>query len=337
MNNSIFITGGTGSFGRAFVRKIIQSKMKVDRLVIFSRDEFKQSLMRSEYPSEKFPFIRFFLGDVRDYDRLLFATKDIRYIIHAAALKQVPAAEYNPFEAIKTNIIGAQNLINASLSNNVKKVIALSTDKACAPINLYGATKLCSDKLFVSANNIIGKKDISFSVARYGNVFGSRGSVLNVFNKYKNKGFFPVTDSQMTRFNTTLNEATSMVLDIIKNSTGGEIFVPKLKSFKVLDLAKAINEKNKIKIIGIRPGEKLHEQMITFSDSYNTVELKDYYVILPNGNDKLRKKFFKKNKYKMVKNNFEYSSEKNGKYLSISELKILIKKFQKDNSNINDI
>ncbi len=337
MNNSIFITGGTGSFGRAFVRKIIQSKMKVDRLVIFSRDEFKQSLMRSEYPSEKFPFIRFFLGDVRDYDRLLFATKDIRYIIHAAALKQVPAAEYNPFEAIKTNIIGAQNLINASLSNNVKKVIALSTDKACAPINLYGATKLCSDKLFVSANNIIGKKDISFSVARYGNVFGSRGSVLNVFNKYKNKGFFPVTDSQMTRFNITLNEATSMVLDIIKNSTGGEIFVPKLKSFKVLDLAKAINEKNKIKIIGIRPGEKLHEQMITFSDSYNTVELKDYYVILPNGNDKLQKKFFKKNKYKMVKNNFEYSSEKNGKYLSISELKILIKKFQKDNSNINDI
>ena len=190
MKNSFLITGGTGSFGKAFIRKIIQEKSQIKRLVIFSRDEFKQSIMQSEFPKSKYPFLRFFLGDVRDYDRLLFATKDIEYIIHAAALKQVPAAEYNPFETIKTNILGAQNIINASVHNNVKKIIALSTDKACAPINLYGATKLCSDKLFVSANNIIGKKNISFSVVRYGNVFGSRGSVYNIFNEYKNKGFF---------------------------------------------------------------------------------------------------------------------------------------------------
>ena len=270
MNNSYLITGGTGSFGKAFIKKLLKTKTKINRLVVFSRDEFKQSEMESEYPRKKFPFIRFFLGDVRDYDRLLFATKNIENIVHAAALKQVPAAEYNPFETIKTNIIGAQNLINAAIHNDkVKKVVALSTDKACAPINLYGATKLCSDKLFVSANNIVGKRDLRFSVARYGNVFGSRGSVFNVFKDFKDKGFFPITDDQMTRFNITLDKATDMILDILKILKGGEIFVPKIKSFRVIDLAKAMNDKNKLKIIGLRSGEKLHEQMISSSDSFN--------------------------------------------------------------------
>jgi len=211
MNNSYLITGGTGSFGKAFIKKLLKNKTKIKRLVIFSRDEFKQSEMQSIYPRKDFPFMRFFLGDVRDYDRLLFATKNI---------------EYNPFETIKTNIIGAQNLINASINNEVKKVIALSTDKASAPINLYGATKLCSDKLFVSANNIVGKKNLSFSVVRYGNVFGSRGSVYNVFKNYKDKGFFPITDYKMTRFNITLDHATSMIQDILKIAKGGEIFIP---------------------------------------------------------------------------------------------------------------
>ena len=243
MTNSYLITGGTGSFGKAFLKNIIKSRIKISRLVIFSRDEFKQSQLQSEYPKNKYPFLRFFLGDIRDYNRVLDATRGIQNIIHAAALKQVPAAEYNPFEAIKTNIIGAQNLINASVENNVKKVLALSTDKACAPINLYGATKLCSDKLFVSANNIIGKRDIKFSVVRYGNVFGSRGSVYNIFNNYLNKGYFPITDKKMTRFNITLNEATSMVLKVLKISVGGEIFVPKLKSYKVIDLARVMNKK----------------------------------------------------------------------------------------------
>ena len=329
MKNSYLITGGTGSFGKSFLKSIIESKIKISRLVIFSRDEFKQSQIEFDFPKDKYPFLRFFLGDVRDYDRLLNATRGIETVIHAAALKQVPAAEYNPFEAIKTNIIGAQNVINASVNNGVKKVLALSTDKACAPINLYGATKLCSDKLFVSANNIIGKKKISFSVVRYGNVFGSRGSVFNIFNDYKTRGFFPITDKKMTRFNITLNEATTMVLNILKNSTGGEIFVPKLKSYRIVDLAKAMNEKNKLKLVGIRPGEKIHEQMITTSDSLSTVEFKNFYAILPQGNNKLIKQFLLQNKGKKVKENFEYSSDKNGKYLSLKEIKALIKDHEK--------
>ena len=316
MNNSYLITGGTGSFGKAFIKKLLKNKTKIKRLVIFSRDEFKQSEMQSIYPRKDFPFMRFFLGDVRDYDRLLFATKNI---------------EYNPFETIKTNIIGAQNLINASINNEVKKVIALSTDKASAPINLYGATKLCSDKLFVSANNIVGKKNLSFSVVRYGNVFGSRGSVYNVFKNYKDKGFFPITDYKMTRFNITLDHATSMIQDILKIAKGGEIFIPKIKSFRVIDLAKAMNDKNKLKIIGIRPGEKIHEQMISSNDSYTTVSLKNYYVILPAGNQKLVKKFITKNKYKKVNDNFEYSSDKNGKFLSTQEIKKLITEYKKNN------
>ena len=329
MKNSYLITGGTGSFGKAFLKNLIKSKSTISRLVIFSRDEFKQSQLQAEYPKNKYPFLRFFLGDIRDYNRVIDATRGIENIIHAAALKQVPAAEYNPFEAIKTNIIGAQNLINASVENNVKKVLALSTDKACAPINLYGATKLCSDKLFVSANNIIGKRDIKFSVVRYGNVFGSRGSVHNVFSNFVNKEYFPITDKKMTRFNITLDEAITMVLKVLKTSVGGEIFVPKLKSYKVIDLARAMNQKNKLKIIGVRPGEKIHEQMISSSDSYNTVEFGKFYVILPQGNEKLVKKFLSKNKGEKVKENFEYTSGKNGKFLNLNELKKLIKNHEK--------
>jgi len=329
MKNSYLITGGTGSFGKAFLKNLIKSKSIISRLVIFSRDEFKQSQLQAEYPKNKYPFLRFFLGDIRDYNRVVDATRGIENIIHAAALKQVPAAEYNPFEAIKTNIIGAQNLINASVENNVKKVLALSTDKACAPINLYGATKLCSDKLFVSANNIIGKRDIKFSVVRYGNVFGSRGSVYNVFSNFVNKGYFPITDKKMTRFNITLDEATAMVLKVLKTSVGGEIFVPKLKSYKVIDLAKAMSQKNKLKIIGVRPGEKIHEQMISSSDSYNTVEFGKFYVILPQGNEKLVRKFLSQNKGEKVKENFEYTSGKNGKFLNLNELKKLIMNHEK--------
>ena len=226
MKNSYLITGGTGSFGSAFVKKLLALNIKIQRLVIFSRDELKQSVMQEKYPKNKYPFIRFFLGDIRDFDRLSFATRNIENIIHAAALKQVPAAEYNPFEAVKTNIIGAQNLILASINNKVKKIVALSTDKACAPINLYGATKLCSDKLFVSANNIVGKSDTRFSVVRYGNVFGSRGSVYNIFKTYHNKGFFPITDTKMTRFNISLDEATNMVFKVLKKSKACKTLFP---------------------------------------------------------------------------------------------------------------
>ena len=323
MKNSYLVTGGTGSFGSAFVEKLLTSKIKIQRLVIFSRDELKQSVMEEKYPKNKYPFIRFFLGDIRDLDRLTFATRNIENIIHAAALKQVPAAEYNPFEAVKTNIIGAQNLILASINNKVRKIVALSTDKACAPINLYGATKLCSDKLFVSAN-IVGKSNTRFSVVRYGNVFASRGSVFNIFKLYDNKGFFPITDTRMTRFNITLNEATNMVLKVIKSAEGGEIYVPKLRSFRIVDLAKAINPKNKIRILGIRAGEKIHEQMISSSDSYSTVELDNFYAILPQGNLDLIKKY-KKNKSRMVRPGFEYSSDQNGPFLSLNELKKLVR------------
>jgi UDP-N-acetylglucosamine 4,6-dehydratase/5-epimerase len=325
IKNSYLITGGTGSFGKAFLKKLIKNR-KVGRIVIFSRDELKQSEIQNQYPKTLYPNIRYFIGDVRDLERLDFALKGIENVIHAAALKQVPSTEYNPFEAIKTNIIGAQNIITASLNNEVRKVIALSTDKACAPINLYGATKLCSDKLFISGNRIKGNKDINFSVVRYGNVFGSRGSVFNIFKNHIKKGFFPITDKEMTRFNITLDEGVSYVVDALKNSQGGEIIIPKLKSFKIVDLAIAMNPKNKIKILGIRPGEKIHEQMISSSDSYSTYEMKKSYVILPQDNLKLNQYYLKNKKAKKVKPGFEYSSDKNGKFLSIFEIKNIIKK-----------
>ena len=322
--NSYLITGGTGSFGKAFVRKIIASKNKVSRLVIFSRDELKQYEMSKLFPKEKYPFIRFFLGDVRDEKRLLTATENIETIIHAAALKQVPTTEYNPFEAIKTNIIGANNVIEASIKNNVKNVIALSTDKACSPINLYGATKLCSDKLFISANNIKGNRNIKFSVVRYGNVLGSRGSVVPFFLKNKSKGSLPITDINMTRFNITLEYAVEVVLWSLKNLSGGELLVPKLPSYRLIDLANAVGPKCKTPIIGIRPGEKIHEEMISSSDSQNTIELNKFYLILPNLNKKILNNYKKKFKCKKVNKNFIYNSNTNKKFLSINELRKMI-------------
>ncbi|MDA9707121.1 UDP-N-acetylglucosamine 4,6-dehydratase (inverting) [Candidatus Pelagibacter sp.] len=327
--NSYLITGGTGSFGKAFVKKIINSKNKVSRLVIFSRDELKQYEMSQLFPREKYPFIRYFLGDVRDENRILAATENIETIIHAAALKQVPTTEYNPFEAIKTNILGANNVIQASIKNNVKNVIALSTDKACSPINLYGATKLCSDKLFISANNIKGNRKIKFCVVRYGNVLGSRGSVIPFFLKNKSKGILPITDKEMTRFNITLDYAVDTVIWSLKNLSGGELLVPKLPSYRILDLANAISFSSKKKIIGIRPGEKIHEEMISLSDSQNTIELKNYYLLLPSLTKDILTRYKKKFNARLVKKNFTYSSNKNTKFLSIKELKQLILDYQK--------
>ena len=319
----ILITGGTGSFGSKFIDKLLKSKAKIDRLVIFSRDELKQSKLKEIYPVEKYPMIRFFLGDVRDKERLYRALNNIDLVIHAAALKQVPTAEYNPMEFIKTNIIGASNVIEAAINQKVKKVVALSTDKACAPINLYGATKLCSDKLFIAANNYTGKK-IIFSVVRYGNVMGSRGSILPLFLKQRNNGIFTITDKQMTRFNITLEESVNFVLKICDLSIGYEIFIPKIPSFKVTDLAKAISRSNKLKIIGMRPGEKMHEEMITNSDSRDAVELKDFYVLCPPGDKKIKDYYKKKYNGKSTKENFSYNSKDNPKYLSVKELKKLI-------------
>ncbi len=322
--NSFLITGGTGSFGQAFVRKLISNNKKISRLIIFSRDELKQFEMSKEFPKKKYPFIRFFLGDVRDINRLYAATENIENIIHAAALKQVPTTEYNPFEAIKTNILGANNLIEASLKNNVKNVIALSTDKACSPINLYGATKLCSDKLFISANNIKGNRNIKFSVVRYGNVLGSRGSVVPFFLNKKFSGVLPITDKNMTRFNITLEYAVNVVLWSLKNLKGGELLVPKLPSYRILDLAKAIDPKCKISIVGIRPGEKIHEEMISSSDSQNTIELKNFFLILPNLDKKIFSQYKKKFNAKKVEKNFVYSSNVNNKFLNVNELKKMI-------------
>ena len=328
--NSYLITGGTGSFGKAFVQNLVNSKKKISRLVIFSRDELKQYEMAQLFPVKKYPFIRFFLGDVRDAKRVVTATDGIETIIHAAALKQVPTTEYNPFEAIKTNIIGANNVIEAALTNKVKNVIALSTDKACSPINLYGATKLCSDKLFISANNIKGNQKIKFSVVRYGNVFGSRGSVVPFFLKNKSLGELPITDKDMTRFNISLEYAVYVVMWSLKNLIGGELLIPKLPSYKIMDLAKAISSKCKTPIIGIRPGEKIHEEMISSSDSQNTIELKNFFIILPSLSEKIFKVYKKKLRAKKVKKGFVYNSNSNNKFLTIKEINQLILKFQKD-------
>ncbi len=324
---SILITGGTGSFGKKFVEHLLGKYKNIKKLVIYSRDELKQSEMAINLNEKNFKCIRYFIGDVRDYQRLSRAMNGIDIIIHAAALKQVPVAEYNPFEFVKTNVLGAQNIIEAALDNNVKQVIALSTDKAAAPINLYGATKLCSDKLFVAADNYAGQR-CKFSVVRYGNVFGSRGSVVPLFLKLSNSGIFPITSKDMTRFNISLEEGVTMVEWVIKNGIGGDIFVPKIPSYKVTDLAKAINSKNKIEVIGIRKGEKIHEEMITVADSQTTYEINKYFVILPDNTQKILKKFKKKfAKMKKVKSNFNYNSEKNNEFLSVLDLKDLIKKF----------
>ena len=329
-NKSILITGGTGSFGNEFVSTLIKNYKKIKKLIIFSRDELKQHEMSKRFSEEKYKFIRYFLGDIRDKDRLLSALNGVDFVVHAAALKQVPKAEYNPFEYIKTNILGAQNLIEGCLEKKVTKVIALSTDKAAAPINLYGATKLCSDKLFIAANNIIGSSGTKFSVVRYGNVLGSRGSLIDVLKKNKNFNVFQITDYEMSRFNITLKESVNHVLWSFKNSPGGDILVPKLKSFMVIDLIKSFNPKLKLKKIGIRPGEKIYEEMITKSDSLNTIELKNYYVILPNTfseNKILKTRSFYKKKFnaKNVKRGFSYNSANNKDFLSLKELKNFFK------------
>ena len=316
-NKSILITGGTGSFGQNFLKKIIKKNRNLKRVVIFSRDEFKQFEMQKKFSPKKYKFLRYFIGDVRNKERLKIALNEIDIVIHAAALKQVPTAEYNPFEYINTNILGAENLIQACLENKVKKVIALSTDKASSPINLYGATKLCSDKLFIAANNIKGRKDISFSVVRYGNVLMSRGSVVPLFKELSKKtDILPVTDTKMTRFNISIDDACEFVFECLNLTKGGEIFVPKIPSYKITDLAKSINPKCKFKIIGIRPGEKLHEEMISINDSINT---KKMYIVLPF--DKIKE--FKKNynKFSRVSKNFSYNSFINPEYLKVNELK----------------
>ena len=325
-NKIILITGGTGSFGNEFVKTLIQKYKKIRKLIIFSRDELKQHEMSKIFSEEKYKFIRYFLGDVRDRERVFTALKGVDYVVHAAALKQVPKAEYNPFEYIKTNILGAQNLVEGCIEQKIKKVVALSTDKAAAPINLYGATKLCSDKLFIAANNITGFGGSNFSVVRYGNVLGSRGSLVDVLNKNQNKNFFQITDREMTRFNITLEESVNHVLWSFKNSPGGDILVPKLKSYRVLDLINAYNPNFELKEIGIRPGEKIHEEMITESDSLNTLELKNYFVILPatfseNKIANTKKYYKKKFKAKLVKKGFKYNSGNNPNFLSKKELK----------------
>ena len=296
-NKNILITGGTGSFGKQFIETVLK-KFKPKKLVIYSRDEQKQFQLQLKWKESDASPIRYFIGDVRDLDRLKFAMQEVDIVIHAAALKHVPMAEYNPFEAVKTNILGAQNVIDATLANDVKKVIALSTDKASSPINLYGATKLTSDKLFVAANNYKGSKKIKFSVVRYGNVMGSRGSVIPLFLKMKKNNIFPITDKKMTRFNITLDESVNFVLFCLNKMWGGEIFVPKIPSYKIIDFAKAISTKAKLKFVGIRAGEKLHEEMISQHDSINTIEYNKYFVIAPNSQfiDWGKKKYMKHNK-----------------------------------------
>ena len=323
-NKTILITGGTGSFGKRFTSIILKRYPKLKKLIIFSRDELKQFHMSQEIDKKYHHKMRFFLGDVRDKDRLMTSLNGVDYVIHAAALKQVPTAEYNPFEFIKTNVLGAQNLIEACMANKVKKVIALSTDKAAAPLNLYGATKLCSDKLFVSANNITGANKITFSVVRYGNVMMSRGSVIPKFmDKIKENKIIGITHTEMTRFNITLEEGVNFVIFTLIKSIGGEIFIPKLSSFKIIDLLKCFQKKVKHKITGIRPGEKIHEEMITTSDSHNTIETKKFYIILPAGG-KSPSTYIKSFSAKKVKKVFSYNSKDNPNYLSVQQLKKVI-------------
>jgi UDP-N-acetylglucosamine 4,6-dehydratase/5-epimerase len=323
---SILITGGTGSFGKAFTSLVLKKWPNIKRLVIYSRDEQKQYQMAFEFPEAKYPAIRFFIGDVRDFERLKRACNGIDYIIHAAAMKHVHIAEYNPDECVKTNIGGAENVIRAALESNIKKVVALSTDKACAPINLYGATKLTSDKLFIAANNIKGNKDLVFSVVRYGNVMGSNGSVMPFFLKKRKDGILPITDANMTRFNISLTEGVEMVLHALETSWGGELYVPKIPSYKIIDVAKAIGPDCELDIVGIRPGEKVHEEMITSSDSFSTYDLGKYYVILPQkpGSWELED-FISHFKAEKVKEGFNYNSGTNDEWLTVQDIRQLIR------------
>jgi UDP-N-acetylglucosamine 4,6-dehydratase/5-epimerase len=329
---TILVTGGTGSFGKQFIKTILE-RYTPKKIIVYSRDELKQYEMQNNLVFRKYSegendVLRYFIGDVRDLRRLNMAMKGVDYVVHAAALKHVPATEYNPFEAVKTNILGGQNVIDSALKNNVAKVIALSTDKAAAPINLYGATKLTSDKLFIAANNYKGNQDIRFSVVRYGNVMGSRGSVIPFFQERKGSGTLPITDERMTRFNITLNEGVEFVLKNFERMWGGELFVPKIPSYNILDVAKAIAPGCKYEFVGIRPGEKLHEEMITESDAINTLEFEDYYVIMPSILPWSKTDFKNESNGKVGKEcdqEFKYNSKTNEHYLSIGELEELIR------------
>lgn len=321
---SVLITGGTGSFGKAFVRRVLTDFPGIARLVIFSRDELKQFEMQQEFSPIEHRALRYFIGDVRDEARVRRAMQGIDTVVHAAALKQVPAAEYNPFECIKTNVLGAQNVIEACLDTGVSRVVALSTDKAAAPANLYGATKLCSDKLFVAANNIRGSRNLRFSVVRYGNVMGSRGSVIPFFMKRRESGVLPITDTRMTRFNISLDEGVEMVLWALANAAGGEIFVPKIPSYRIGDVAEAIAPDARCEVVGIRPGEKIHEEMITSADSFSTVDMGHYYAILPSGNRSEIEAWCRANGGTPVEPGFVYNSGTNPHFLSVDELRKLI-------------
>jgi len=322
---SVLITGGTGSFGKAFAQTLLARYPDLKRLVIFSRDELKQFEMGQEIDPKKYPAVRYFIGDIRDRDRLRRALEGIDTVIHAAALKQVPAAEYNPFECIKTNILGAQNLIEACLDSSVRNVVALSTDKAAAPINLYGATKLCSDKLFTAANNIRGNRDLRFSVVRYGNVMGSRGSVIPFFMERRKAGVLPITDPAMTRFNISLDDGVEMVLWALEHARGGEIFVPKIPSYRIMDVARAIGPDCDHLVTGIRAGEKIHEEMITESDSYNTVDLGRYFAILPSAGEFSPESYLREMGGIFVKPGFAYNSGTNDHFLTVEELRQLFR------------
>ncbi len=325
-NRSILLTGGTGSFGRAFVKTVLERYPDVARLVVFSRDELKQYEMAQTFPRERYGAMRYFLGDVRDANRLRRALEGIDVVIHAAALKQVPAAEYNPFEFIKTNVLGAQNVIEGCIDTKVQRVVALSTDKAAAPINLYGASKLCSDKLFTAANNVRGKRDLRFSVVRYGNVMGSRGSVIPYFMAKRASGVLPITDPAMTRFNITLQHGVDMVLWAVEHALGGEVFVPKIPSYRIMDVAEAVGPECEKPVVGIRPGEKVHEEMITASDSFNTVDLGPYYAILPSAGEFTPEAYLAQSKGgTRVAPGFAYNSGTNEEFLDVEQLRALIR------------
>ncbi|PZN55301.1 MAG: UDP-N-acetylglucosamine 4,6-dehydratase (inverting) [Proteobacteria bacterium] len=320
---SVLVTGGTGSFGKAFLKTVLARYPGIGRLVVYSRDELKQFELRQTLSEQEYPALRYFLGDIRDRDRLRRGLEGVDIVVHAAALKQVPAAEYNPFEFIKTNVLGAQNLIEACMDTKVSRVVALSTDKAAAPINLYGATKLCSDKLFVAANGIKGSRDLRFSVVRYGNVMGSRGSVIPFFLDRRKTGVLPITDPAMTRFNISLAEGVELVLWAIENALGGEIIVPKIPSYNIQDVARAVAPSARIEIVGVRPGEKIHEEMITPSDGPNTIDIGKYYL-LTNSNAALAERYISAGA-KRVPQGFSYNSADNDEFLTVEQLRSLIR------------
>lgn len=322
-NHTVLITGGTGSFGKKFCQIVLERYPDINRLIVFSRDELKQYEMAQQFNNH--PKLRFFIGDVRDKERLYRAMDGVDYVVHAAALKQVPAAEYNPIEAIKTNIGGAENIVNVAIDRGVKKIVALSTDKACNPINLYGATKLCSDKLFIAGNAYAGSKETRFAVVRYGNVVGSRGSVVPFFLKVRETGVIPITDPRMTRFWITLEQGVNFVLKSFERMQGGELFVPKIPSMNIMDLAKAVAPECKTEIVGIRPGEKLHEYMISEEDARNTIEYEDYYVIQPEFTWWSKDKYINQNGGKRLPDGFSYNSYNNTMWLTVEELQEIIK------------